>query len=1026
MTIRRLLPLLLIAFLIPAGAARADWTASGTFLYIDREFDINGFTGVEPALPIRFATVEVRDPNVNGRKQLLASGPTGANGDFSFVVPDNSTRTVYIRVITDSAAVPDLHITLENVITSPIGPHAITTPDFENHGPNDGINIGTLTATIGSGAEAFNIYDVAVNAVDFLASLIGGRPSGNQSLTLKWEVFTGVTLSSYTYNSRTIRVGDPSAYNDTVISHETGHYAFHLGSAEDSPAGSHFLSDCDQDLRLAFEEGRATWFGQAARRFHNLPNPELYVKTNGAPGSGNLDFYFDVETETPFFCDGAASEVAVYVTLWDIDDGAVTGDATPGVDDDPLERPVADAWDVHGTYIPSAQNKSQEDFWDGWFSLGKGFLSGMEATFQLSNVEFHSDASEPNDSVAAALAITANGSSRHLTYFADPDGDGVGQADEDFFSFQATGGLTYTIETQNLWGDANTSLELIASNGTTVLAAHDDRNPFIDPSSIITYTPAASGTLYVRSFHSADLGIYGSYDLIVSGDPSNDVDGDGYTSDVDCNDNDPAVNPGATEICNGIDDNCDGTTDEGFDVDLDGYTTCGGDCNDADPAVNPGATEVCNGVDDNCDGTTDEGFDVDLDGYKTCDGDCNDGDPAVNPGATEVCNGVDDNCDGTIDEGFLDTDLDGLADCVDPDDDADGVPDGTDNCPLIPNPSQSDLDGDGAGDACDDDADGDGFDTSGGLGADILSDGETAVTGTVTGSYLDTHTSDGVYEVIEEVSTSGKSSNRQSLLEHTWTFTMSGENSPIFSIEAHHSANAEGDDVRFSYSTDGTNFTDMFDVTKTADDDTLQTFTLPSAIQGALTIRAVDTDRTPGLNGLDSLSVDRMFIATGTPPDCNDLDAAIFPGATETCNGADDDCDSVVDEGFDVDGDGYTSCGGDCNDSDAAVNPGVAEVCFNGIDDNCNGLIDGEEISCQTDTVTITKAVWKTKGKKLTVWATSTAAPDAVLTVVGFGEMTYKASKNRYEFSKSNTQQPASVTVTSSEGGSATAPVTVR
>ena len=110
--------------------------------------------------------------------------------------------------------------------------------------------------------------------------------------------------------------------------------------------------------------------------------------------------------------------------------------------------------------------------------------------------------------------------------------------------------------------------------------------------------------------------------------------------------------------------------------------------------------------------------------------------------------------------------------------------------------------------------------------------------------------------------------------------------------------------------------------------------------------------------------------------------------------------------------------------SDRAVNPGATEVC-NGIDDNCNGLIDGEEVSCSGDTITITKAEWKQKGKKLTVWATSTAAPDAVLTVVGFGEMTYKANNNRYEFSKSNTQQPADVTVTSSEGGSATEPVTV-
>jgi hypothetical protein len=85
-----------------------------------------------------------------------------------------------------------------------------------------------------------------------------------------------------------------------------------------------------------------------------------------------------------------------------------------------------------------------------------------------------------------------------------------------------------------------------------------------------------------------------------------DNDGDGYTEEIDCDDNDPAINPGAAEIpYDGIDQNCNGT--DLTDVDGDGYDggASGNDCDDNNAAVNPGATEVENGVDDDCDGNID-------------------------------------------------------------------------------------------------------------------------------------------------------------------------------------------------------------------------------------------------------------------------------------------------------------------------------------------------------------------------------------------------------------------------------------
>jgi putative metal-binding protein len=197
----------------------------------------------------------------------------------------------------------------------------------------------------------------------------------------------------------------------------------------------------------------------------------------------------------------------------------------------------------------------------------------------------------------------------------------------------------------------------IAAGGTDC----DDRNP------------AANPAMQEKCGNGIDDDCDGTVDEI------EDADGDGVTNCTDCDDRAPLVYPGAPELCDGADNNCDGRCDEGYDQDGDGFTSCGSrplpgggcapgprvpDCLDDDPMSYPGAEETCDGKDNDCNGTCDEGFDQDGDGFTSCgtvvaapEGgrcvaprpsavDCGPSDPAVHPFAHEICDGIDDNCDG--------------------------------------------------------------------------------------------------------------------------------------------------------------------------------------------------------------------------------------------------------------------------------------------------------------------------------------------------------------------------------------------
>ena len=107
-----------------------------------------------------------------------------------------------------------------------------------------------------------------------------------------------------------------------------------------------------------------------------------------------------------------------------------------------------------------------------------------------------------------------------------------------------------------------------------------------------------------------------------------------------------------------------------------------------------------------------------------------------------------------------------------------------------------------------------------------------------------------------------KIGGQRSELEHEWTFDVTGAELVTFYVEAHHTANSEGDDFLFAYSTDGTNYTDMVTVTKTADDDTAQFYTLPGTLNGTVYVLVLDTDRSDGNKVLDRLYVDFLSIVS--------------------------------------------------------------------------------------------------------------------------------------------------------------------
>ncbi|MCC6621381.1 MAG: PQQ-binding-like beta-propeller repeat protein [Deltaproteobacteria bacterium] len=458
----------------------------------------------------------------------------------------------------------------------------------------------------------------------------------------------------------------------------------------------------------------------------------------------------------------------------------------------------------------------------------------------------------------------------------------------------------------------------------------------------------------------------------------------------DCDDASPFVNPEATEVCNLVDDDCNGATDEGvegtcspffYDGDGDGWGLAGdsrclcgpdgmyratkaGDCDDAVASTHPFAGETCNAVDDDCDGGTDEAgaqgcttryHDADDDGFgRTADarclcaaadpytasvgGDCDDAVSAVNPAADEVCNDADDDCDGV-------TDPAGADGCVarlrDSDRDGFGVTGDTlCLCDAVPP-----FDAAQGGDCNDADptASPAASETCNGKDDDCSGVADDPGTQGCVAFYRD-----------DDQDTFGASGASQCLCAPAgaWRATIPGD------------CDDARDDINPA----------LTELCNGQDDDCDTFVDERDAIGCEVFLRDADGDQ----RGVDG---DMQCLCEAGPTyrataggDCDDGRASVYAGAPELCaGGRDDDCDGQTDEQgavgcasyhLDVDGDAYGRDGdarclcavtgnyrateaGDCNDGSPLVSPAASEYC-NGTDDDCDSLTDEEgAVGCQ-------------------------------------------------------------------------------
>ncbi|WP_405381836.1 MopE-related protein [Maribacter sp. LLG6340-A2] len=768
--------------------------------------------------------------------------------------------------------------------------------------------------------------------------------------------------------------GAPAGYVEDGTDCDDGEALSYPGNAEVCDG---IDNDCDGEVDEDFV--LTTYYADTDG--DGFGDPEVSVEACGAPAG-----YVEDGTDCD---DGEALSYPGNTEVCDGIDNDCDGEVDEGLDCF-VECPDGLTNDAAGLTLPLGDFVGGVDAVNGTDTFTNGSACGIEVV----NV----DGGQPWGHYRLTIRLSEHGISAGDELFIGLDGmDGSGIARLEVNRDDSPNNSLASFNYGSAWGRYETTVTVPAGIST------------IDLWMFSNYASGTGGTAYYDNLEVVNLSAvppcdgdgyrlyYADTDGDGFGDPEVSVEAcsvpSGYVEDAtDCDDGEALSYPGNAEVCDGIDNDCDGEVDEGFelttyyaDTDGDGfgdpevsveacgapagYVEDGTDCDDGEALSYPGNAEVCDGIDNDCDGEVDEDFvlttyyaDTDGDGFgdpevsvEACgapagyveDGtDCDDGEALSYPGNTEVCDGIDNDCDGEVDEG-----LDCFVECPEGlTNDAAGL-----TLPL----------GDFVG------------------GVDAVNGTETFTNGSACGIEVvnvDGGQPWGHYRLTIRLSEHGISAGDELFIgldgmdgSGIARLEVNRDDSPNNSLASFNYGSAWGryettvtvpagistiDLWMFSNYASGTGGTAYYDNLEV-----VNLSAVPPCDGDGYRLYYADTDG-DGF-GDPEVSVEACSVPSGyveDATDCDDGEALSYPGNAEVCDGIDNDCDGEVDEGFelttyyaDTDGDGfgdpevsveacgapagYVEDGTDCDDGEALSYPGNAEVC-DGIDNDCDGEVD--------------------------------------------------------------------------------------